>query len=167
MDIQPSDRILDIGFGGGITIEEMLKVIDTGKIYGIDFSEVMVKQARDRFKEAIESNKVSIVCANVEKLPFDDSTFDKICTVNTIYFWADIVGSLAEIRRVLKNDGRLVVGIRSADKMKDLPFTQHNFKLYSPEEVRDILTDAGFTNISIEHRDRDDKFDSVMITALR
>jgi ubiquinone/menaquinone biosynthesis C-methylase UbiE len=167
LDIQPEDRVLDIGFGGGVTIEKMLKIIDTGKIYGVDFSDVMVKQARQKFKQAIDSGKVSIVCADVQKLPFEDDIFDKICTVNTIYFWSDIIASLREIKRVLKSGGRLVVGIRSADKMKDLPFTQHNFRLYAPEDVRDILINAGFTNISIEHRDRDERFDSVMITAFR
>jgi ubiquinone/menaquinone biosynthesis C-methylase UbiE len=165
LEIQPTDRILDIGFGGGITIVEMLKTIETGKIYGIDFSDVMVAQARDRFKDTIAAGKVSIEFADVRKLPFDDDTFDKVCTVNTIYFWEEPEVGLREIARVLKSGGKLVVGIRSADKMKDLPFTQHNFKLYAPEAVKDLLIGSGFSGISIEHRDKDEKFDSVIVTA--
>jgi ubiquinone/menaquinone biosynthesis C-methylase UbiE len=167
LDIQPSDLVLDIGFGGGVTISEMLKIIDGGKVYGVDLSDVMIEQAKQRFKDAIDRDRLSIVLADVINLPFDDGTFDKICTVNTIYFWSDFLASLGEIKRVLKNEGRLAIGIRSADKMKDLPFTQHNFKLYDPDTVRNILIEAGFRNPSIEHRDRDEKFDSVMITALR
>jgi ubiquinone/menaquinone biosynthesis C-methylase UbiE len=165
LEIQPTDRILDIGFGGGITIVEMLKTIETGKIYGIDFSDVMVAQARDRFKDTIAAGKVSIEFADVRKLPFDDDTFDKVCTVNTIYFWEEPEVGLREIARVLKSGGKLVVGIRSADKMKDLPFTQHNFKLYAPEAVKDLLIMAGFSDIEIEHRDKDEKFDSVIVIA--
>jgi ubiquinone/menaquinone biosynthesis C-methylase UbiE len=165
LDIQPTDRVLDIGFGGGVTIEKMVKLIDTGKICGVDFSEPMVKQAKQKFKSLIESGKVSIEFADVNHLPFDDNTFDKVCTVNTIYFWEEPLVGLREIKRVLKSGGRLVVGIRSADKMKDLPFTQHNFRLYAPEAVRDLLVGSGFSGVSIDHRDRDEKFDSVMVTA--
>jgi ubiquinone/menaquinone biosynthesis C-methylase UbiE len=163
--LQPTDRVLDIGFGGGVTIEKMLKTIDTGKIYGVDFSEVMVEQGKHKFKDAIAAGTVSIEFADVQQLPFDDNTFDKICTVNTIYFWPDPLASLQEIKRVLKSSGRLVIGIRSAAKMRDLPLTQYNFRLYEPEAVRDLSIEAGFVGVSLEHRDRDKKFDSVMVTA--
>ncbi len=165
LELQPTDRVLDIGFGGGVTIEKMLNTIDTGKIYGVDFSEVMVEQGKHRFKDAIAAGKVSIEFADVQQLPFDDSTFDKICTVNTIYFWPDPLAGLQEIKRVLKSGGRLVIGIRSDDKMKDFPVTQYNFILYAPEAVKDLLSGAGFSGVSIEHRDRDERLDYVMVTA--
>ncbi len=164
LDLQPTDRSLDIGFGGGVAIEKMLNTIDTGKISGVDFSQEMVKKAKQKFRLAIEAGKVSIEFADVQQLPFDDNSFDKICTVNTIYFLSDPLAGLQEIRRVLKSSGRLVVGIRSADKMKDLPVTQHNFRLYSPEAVKDLLIGAGFSGVSIECRD-DLKLDYVMVIA--
>ena len=138
LDIKATDKALDIGFGGGVTIEEMLRKIDTGKIYGIEFSQVMVEQAKQKFKAEIESDKVSVEFGDVKQLPFAESTFDKICTVNTIYFWDEPLTNLKEIKRVLKSDGKLVVGIRSADKMKELPVTQYNFRLYE-EAVKDYL----------------------------
>lgn len=165
LDIQPTDKVLDIGFGGGVTIEEMLKTIDTGKIYGVDFSQVMVEQAKHKFKPEIESDKVSIEFGDVKQLPFTECTFNKICTVNTIYFWDEPLANLKEIKRVLKSDGKLVIGIRSADKMKELPVTQYNFRLYNPEAVKDLLVKAGFTNVLIDRRDRDLRLDFVMITA--
>ena len=165
LDIKATDKALDIGFGGGVTIEEMLRKIDTGKIYGIEFSQVMVEQAKQKFKPEIESDKVSVEFGDVKQLPFAESTFDKICTVNTIYFWDEPLTNLKEIKRVLKSDGKLVVGIRSADKMKELPVTQYNFRLYDPEAVKDLLVEAGFTNVSIDCRDRDLRLDCVMITA--
>jgi arsenite methyltransferase len=164
LDVQPTDRVLDIGFGGGVTIERMLKTIDTGKIYGVDFSQEMVEKAKQKFKSAIESDQVSIEFADVQALPFEENTFDKVCTVNTIYFWNEPLASLQEIKRVMKDGGRLVVGIRSADKMKDLPVTQYNFRLYDPAAVRDLLIEAGFNNISIECRE-DLKLDYVMVIA--
>jgi ubiquinone/menaquinone biosynthesis C-methylase UbiE len=165
LDIKPTDLVLDIGFGGGVTIEEMAKKIDTGKIYGVDFSQAMVDRSKRKFKKLIQAGKVSIEFGDVSQLPFDDKTFDKVCTVNTIYFWNDTSVSLREIRRTMKKGGKLIISIRSADKMKDLPFTRHNFKLYSPEDVKHLLVGAGFNNISIAMVDRDEKFDTVMIIA--
>jgi ubiquinone/menaquinone biosynthesis C-methylase UbiE len=154
LGVQPADLVLDIGFGGGVAIEEMLKTIDTGKINGVDFSQVMVTQAKQKFKAEIKAGKVSIKFADVRELPFDENTFDKICTVNTIYFWEEPLASLQEIKRVLKNDGKLVVGIRSAEKKKNSPFTQYNSRFYTPEAVKNLLTEAGFNEISIEqHQD--------------
>jgi arsenite methyltransferase len=164
LDVKSTDRVLDIGFGGGVTIEQMVKTIDTGEIYGVDFSQAMVAEAKRKFKKLIQAGKVSIEFGDVSQLPFEPNTFDKVCTVNTIYFWNDTSVGLREIRRVLKKDGKLIIGIRSADKMKDLPFTQHNFKLYAPEDVKHLLVGAGFNNISIDHRDRAEKFDSVIVT---
>jgi ubiquinone/menaquinone biosynthesis C-methylase UbiE len=164
LELQPTDRVLDIGFGGGVTIERMLNTIDTGKIYGVDFSQEMVEKAKHKFRLAIEADKVSIEFADVRLLPFESNTFDKVCTVNTIYFWDEPLAGLQEIKRVMKHGGKLVVGIRSADKMKDLPVTQYNFRLYDPAAVRDLLIEAGFTNVSIECRD-DLKLDYVMVIA--
>ena len=164
LDIKPTDIVLDIGFGGGVTIAEMLKTIDTGKIYGVDFSQEMLIQSKRKFKQEIESGKVSIEFGDVKQLPFDKNTFDKICTVNTIYFWEEPLASLEEIKRVMKSSSKLVVGIRSADKMKQLAVTQYNFRLYDTSAVRDLLIEAGFINISIEQRD-DLKLDYAMITA--
>ena len=165
LDVKPTDLVLDIGFGGWVTIEEMVETIDTGKVYGVDFSQAMVDKAKRKFKKLIQSDKVSIEFGDVSQLPFNDKTFDKVCTVNTIYFWSDVSVSLREIKRTMKKGSKLIIGIRSADKMKDLPFTQHNFKLYSPEDVKYLLVGAGFNNISIDHRDRDEKFDSVIVIA--
>jgi ubiquinone/menaquinone biosynthesis C-methylase UbiE len=165
LDIKPSDLVLDIGFGGGVTIEKMVEKIDTGKVCGVDFSQPMVNKAKRRFKKLIQAGKVSIEFGDVARLPFDDRTFEKVCTVNTIYFWNNTSASFREIKRVMKKRGKLIVSIRSADRMKDLPFTQYNFKLYSPEDVKHLLVGAGFNNISIDHRDQSDQFDCVMVTA--
>ncbi|WP_192348554.1 methyltransferase domain-containing protein [Algoriphagus sp. Y33] len=59
----------------------------------------------------------------------DSEAFDKVFTVNAIYFWSDPVVLAREIYRVLKPDGRLVVAFAGRDFMKKLPFTDFVFLL--------------------------------------
>lgn len=162
LDLQPSDRVLEIGFGGGAMLGIMAEQIDSGKIYGVDFSEPMVQQAKQKFQALLQLGKLNIQFADVQKLPFESEIFDKVCTVNTIYFWSEPLVGLREIYRVMKRGGKLVVAIRSADKMKNLKYTQHNFRLYSPTELQSLVEEAGFTGVVVDHQDQQNKLDCVM-----
>lgn len=165
LDVQRTDQVLDVGFGGGRALEQMVSSVDGGRIVGVDLSDTMVEQARQRFQASIQSGTLEVLQADVMDLPLESDTFDKACTVNTIYFWPDPAACLREIRRVMKDGGRLVVAFRSRDKMENLPIAQHGFTLYAPDEVRALLEQAGFHDAHIDHRNQDEKLDSVLAVA--
>jgi arsenite methyltransferase len=144
LDIQPKDHILEVGFGGGVALYKILKNIHGGFVAGIDYSPDMVKRGKRKFQKSIASGKMTLVEGNVTSMPFSDASFDKICTINTIYFWHDPTAGLSEILRVLKPGGQLVVGIAPKDSMEKHSFTRYGFTLYSEQELRDLLTQAGF-----------------------
>jgi arsenite methyltransferase len=144
LDIQPNDHILEVGFGGGVALYKILKNIQRGFVAGIDYSPDMVKRGKRKFQKSIASGKMTLVEGNVTSMPFNDASFDKICTINTIYFWSDPTAGLNEILRVLKPGGQLVVGIMPKDSMKKNPATRYGFTLYSEQGLRDLLTQAGF-----------------------
>ena len=106
---------------------------------------------------------MQVQLGNVCKLPFPDGVFDRVSTVNTLYFWTDPSQGIKEIRRVLKNDGMAAVGIRSKEKMETYAVTKHNFGLFSPEDVVDLMRQAGFREVQVEHRDRDKTYDQAII----
>ena len=54
LDVQPHDRVLEIGFGPGVGIELLSSVVSSGHVEGVDVSEEMVEQARVRNVEAIQ-----------------------------------------------------------------------------------------------------------------
>ena len=143
LDIQPDDHILEVGFGGGVALYKMLKNIHGGFVAGIDYSPDMVKRGKRKFQKSIASGKMTLVEGNVTSIPFDDASFDKVCTVNTIYFWPDPMAGLKEILRVLKPGGQLVVGVGAKDSMKKIRITRYGFSLYSEQELRDLLTQSG------------------------
>ncbi len=152
LQLSPDDHVLEIGFGGGELMTRMASAVTRGKIAGADFSIDAVDICTKRFKQLIKSGKVDLCCANVEELPFEANRFSKVCTVNTIYFWVDPLIALAQIHRVLKKDGRLVVCFRPREAVKNQKIMQHGFTLYDPEEVGVLLTKAGFRDVQLLHR---------------
>jgi arsenite methyltransferase len=76
---------------------------------------------------------------------------DGAITLNTIYFIPELDLAFAELARVTKSSGRVVIGLGDPDAMAGTPLTQHNFRLRPLPEVIDLLKVAGLT---LEHHRR-------------
>ena len=98
LDIQPGDKVLEIGFGPGVGIQLLAKSAPGGRVAGVDCSREMVKQATARNAEAIERGVVDLRHGSVEKLPFEDSTFDAVVAINSMQVWPDVTAGLREAR---------------------------------------------------------------------
>lgn len=155
VDIGELDCVLDVGCGGGRTVERLSRLTPRGKVYGVDYSEDCVNWASNRNEALIESGRVVIKPANVENLPFKDGMFDKVFAVETIYFWQDFERSFQEIHRVLKGGGAFII-INEAykcDRFKgqneDLAKTG-GMKILSPAEATALLERAGFQHVRVQ-----------------
>jgi len=147
--------ILDIGCGGGKTVNTLAKVAPGGKIYGIDYSEGCVAVASKINKKLIDAGRVEILHASVESLPFPDDSFALVTAVEAYYFWPGLVNDLKEIRRVLKPGGSVIL---INEMYRDERFEKRNsnwarigdFTYHLPEEFRVFLGDAGYSSIQID-----------------
>ena len=101
--------VLDVGCGGGRTIQKLAARATDGKVYGADYAAGSVVASRANNAELIQAGRVAVVRASVSALPFFDGKFDLVTAVETQYFWPDLVNDMKEIRRVLKPGGTLVV----------------------------------------------------------
>jgi SAM-dependent methyltransferase len=149
LHLQPEDHVLEVGFGGGDLISKMSHVVTRGHITGVDFSIDAVEACRKRFDGLIKVGTIELLCANIEALPFDADTFTKVCTVNTIYFWPDPIEALNQIHRVLKREGSLLICFNPREVLEKQNLTQHGFRLFESEEVRDLMTTAGFREVQL------------------
>jgi ubiquinone/menaquinone biosynthesis C-methylase UbiE len=110
LDVRPDDRILEIGFGPGVGIQLLLRRNPTIRVAGVDQSQEMVEQAMARNADALRTRRVDLRYGSVDRLPFEDETFDKVLAVNSMQVWPDAQRGLQEIRRVLKKDGIVALG---------------------------------------------------------
>jgi ubiquinone/menaquinone biosynthesis C-methylase UbiE len=147
LDVRPTDRVLEIGFGPGIAIAELAARATRGKVYGIDHSEVMVRQAGRRNAAAVRAGRVHLVQAGVDRLPSFDEPLDAIVAVNSVGFWPDPVDRLRELRRLLRPGGR--IALASQPRLPGVTTER------ATRELHDLLARAGYTRIRVETLDLD------------
>jgi arsenite methyltransferase len=143
LDLQRHDRVLEIGFGGGNLLRQILAATNA-EVTGIDASEAMVARARRRFREEA---RLTLAHASVEALPLLDGSFDKAVSVNSLYFWLDPGRAFAEFARVLKPGGRLLICFEPADELRKWPGHRHGFRLYEVAEVKTLMESSGFEDV--------------------
>ena len=150
--IESGSVLLDVGCGGGRTVEKLCQKVGSGKVYGIDYSELCVEKARKLNHKNILCNKAVITQASVSALPFEAEKFDGVTAVATYYFWPDKLGDLREIARTLKSGGRLLLVFEMlADENDPDRWTEVekrlNIKAVSRKEIATMLERAGYQNI--------------------
>jgi SAM-dependent methyltransferase len=106
LELTGADAVLDVGFGGGIGLEMILPRLTSGHVVGVDISDEMVARAAGRFGR---DGKVSVLTADVSRLPFEDASFDRAYSVNSAFFWPDPEAGFAEIHRVMRPGGLAVI----------------------------------------------------------
>src|SRR5262245_2870846 len=109
MPVQAGDTILDVGCGGGRTVQKLAVMARDGHVHGVDYSSASVAAARRTNDAAIRAGRVTIERGSVAALPFRDRTFDLVTAIETHYYWPDLAANLREVRRVLKPGGRLLI----------------------------------------------------------
>ncbi|WP_353145184.1 class I SAM-dependent methyltransferase [Chryseobacterium sp.] len=153
--IEDNEQILEIGHGNAAHLKNILSLAKGLQYTGVDISETMHNEAR-RINQEFEK-QAHFVLYGGEKLPFEDQSFDKIFTVNTVYFWKNPVEFLNEIYRVLKKNGTFVLTFGQREFMEKLPFTAYDFTLYSNSEMEQLVSKSNFKRMKISEKEEEIK----------
>jgi ubiquinone/menaquinone biosynthesis C-methylase UbiE len=145
LDVGPTDRILEIGFGPGIAVREAARRASRGRVVGIDHSPEMVRQATRRNATAVQDGRVELHQAAVDALPSFESAFDRVLVVNSFGFWPRPGDHLIEIRALMRRGG--IIAIVSQPRCPGAA-SEHTDR--AEREIRHQLQDAGFADIRSE-----------------
>jgi arsenite methyltransferase len=107
--LRPSEHVLDIGTGPGLLAAAMAAAVGPGgSVRGIDMSESMLALARRR-EPAAGAAPMEFLVADANALPFERDGFEVAVSTQVYEYVADLPAALAEVHRVLRPGGRLLV----------------------------------------------------------
>ena len=145
LDVQPTDHILEIGFGPGLAMRELARRATEGFVLGIDHSEVIIRQAAIRNRAAVEQGRVELRLGSALDLGDFSEMFDKALAVNNFGMWPEPETRLTDLRRALRPGGRVAIVSQPRCLGASAETTEH----VSQETAR-RLHDAGFISIQRE-----------------
>lgn len=156
VSIENHFTILDVGCGGGRTVNKLAAMATQGKVHGIDYSEESVAATKRTNAQWIGLGRVEIRHGSVSQLPFPEGMFDLVTAVETHFWWPDLPGDMGEVFRVVKAGGTLVLvaevykGANTAvSKLAEKYASRTGMTLLSVDGHRELLSDAGFSNVQV------------------
>jgi len=155
--VNPADACLDVGCGGGRTVQKLAAIAVAGRVCGIDYSEASVRASRRTNADAIVAGGVTIALASVAALPYPDRTFDVVTAVETHYYWPDLEANQREVLRVLKPGGTLALIAETVLDRQKNPLYFVVMPLLgaahlTTAEHEQVLTRAGFADAAVDSR---------------
>lgn len=146
LNIEDDDRILEVGSGPGALIQTLASRSRAGFIAGVDASPLMVRLASQRNAQAISTGRVEIREGSASALPFEDASFDKALSANSVHIWPDRLAGVKEMQRVLKPGGVMAlvlqpVWAKTESEVKDIG-----------SDLVHLLATAGFQQTRMEFK---------------
>ena len=139
--ISDNYRILEIGYGGGSTIKNLLALNKNLEIHGIDISKESYRTAQRVHSDSIRKGSVQLKIGNVENMPYQNNYFDRIFAIQTHIFWKDIKKSFQEVYRVLSSNSTLII----ASEKEKIHYHMTDYR--TSHEFSQLLTSIGFSKI--------------------
>jgi ubiquinone/menaquinone biosynthesis C-methylase UbiE len=150
LGIEPRSKVLEIGFGNGRAVPDVLALAKDGRYAGIDISSTMVDEAKRFNAGLVTLGRAEFHCAEAERMPFPDATFDRAFSIGVIHFWPDPIIALRELRRVLRSGGFAILGALAPPSMADFAKAEFGFYLRDARTWEALCQEAGFRQVKAE-----------------
>lgn len=140
-EVKDDSKVLDIGYGGGSNIKNLVNLNQSLDIYGVDISEESFKTASNLNKQAINNGYVKLSIGDVADMSYQDNFFDLVFAIQTHMYWDDLKKGFEETYRVMSDNSVLII---SSEKDK-IDYHMDSYK--TTESLTTLLKDIGFTEI--------------------
>ena len=149
IDVGKGQKVLDIGYGNGYLLQQLNKK-QSLDLYGVDISEDMQIAATKRNRKASNEGRLHLEVGDCCNLQYEDNTFAAVSSINTVYFWDDIVKGLSEIRRVMIPGAYFYNVVYTREWLDMLRYTEKGFKKFEPKELVEYGRQAGFKSVEVK-----------------
>jgi ubiquinone/menaquinone biosynthesis C-methylase UbiE len=151
LELSDGMKVLEVGFGNGHTVPELLAHANRLQYTGIEISETMLHEAVRFNRTLVDSAQATFRLASVEAIPCMDASFDRVVAVNVIYFLADPGPALREIRRVLCPSGFSVIASIEPSSAESAPFAkaEFGFHVWDSSTLVALHRAAGFRQVEV------------------
>lgn len=137
--------ILDVGFGGGQNIWNLLQLAKESKIWGIDYSPASYKKCAELNHTAIEEGRVELSLGSADNLPYSHDSFDLVTAFETVYYWPNIDKCFKNIYDCLHNDGQFLICNEDSSLEGNHELAEAlDMSYYNCEDLDKLLHKAGF-----------------------
>ncbi|MCW5912511.1 MAG: class I SAM-dependent methyltransferase [Cyclobacteriaceae bacterium] len=144
LNVADGNVILELGHGNGGHLSFLLDKAKNLVYHGLEISGLMHQEAQSINNTFVTTRQAYFHLYDGVAIPFSENTFDRIFTVNTIYFWSNPEVLLSELYRVLKPTGIAAITFAQKSFMEQLPFTQFGFELYDNEKLTRLVSTTAF-----------------------
>lgn len=141
---EKGEKVLELGHGNCEHLPEVLLKAADLSYCGLEISGTMRDEAIRLNKKYMCDGKVEFKLYDGKTVPFGNILFDKIFTVNTLYFWEDPAGLLDQLFEILRPSGKCVVTFAQKEFMKRLPFVNKKFRLYDNADISAFIRKSKF-----------------------
>ena len=107
--VTPGSRVLDVGCGPGTVVVDLARRLPSLALTGLDLDEPMIARANRKAARLPAGSRPAFVVADAAAMPFADGSFDLVVSSFAMHHWPDPHAGLAEMLRVLRPGGRLLI----------------------------------------------------------
>jgi len=154
LDLQPDDDLLEVACGSGVFLATQAAHVQ--RVAGLDLSDIQVGLARRRLADRIAEGTAEIVAGDAAALPWEDGRFSVVTCMGSVEAFPDPGAALAEMHRVLRPGGRIVVSLGA--KVAEGTQTRRVMDAYwvwSEDDARRLVEEAGFGDVSVSYQSID------------
>lgn len=144
LEVGPNEDVLDVGFGPGYSTGLIATQLTEGRVVGIDRSKVMVDTAYRRLRRHLKSGRVTLVCADVERLPRFNVSFDKVLSINAAQFHENLGAVLAVLHARMSPGGRIALAVQPRSRGATAATAQSE-----GTRLAAAMTAAGFERVEV------------------
>ena len=152
LELRPEDTLLEVACGNGHFIKNYASHVHS--VAGLDLSELCIKLATKKNKERVVAGSAEFMLGEATQLLWEDNKFSVATSMAGVMIFPKPLESLKEMYRVLGLGGRVVIGIEwnaEDGKHHSKDIKKYGMKLWTEDDVRNMLKEAGFSDIAITY----------------